>query len=133
MALSAAQIILGQRERDRLVPMSRKPKIEARYALRAQITLKAANGISGLEIAKQLRDSSGIVSKWRVVLSKGALRPITGCLSSRQARENRLRKTARRASRETRRGATNLLRDMGWPAPETSACGLQNRDSLRSD
>jgi transposase len=46
--------------------MSRKPKIQARYALRAQIILKAAKGVSGLEIAKQLGVSAGIVSKWRV-------------------------------------------------------------------
>jgi transposase len=66
MARPATQIILSQHERDQLVSMSRKPKIEARYALRAQIILKAAKGISGLKIAKQLGVSAGIVSKWRV-------------------------------------------------------------------
>jgi transposase len=66
MARPATQIILSQHEIDQLVAMSRKPKIEARYALRAQIILKAAKGVAGTEIARQLGVSTGIVSKWRV-------------------------------------------------------------------
>ena len=54
MARPAAQIILSQHETKQLVAMSRKPKIEARYALRAQIILKAVKGTSGKEIARQL-------------------------------------------------------------------------------
>jgi transposase len=66
MARPATQIILSQHETNQLVSMSRKPKIEARYALRAQIILKAAKGVSGIEIARQLGVSAGAVSKWRV-------------------------------------------------------------------
>ena len=66
MARPATQIILSQHETEQLVSMSRKPTIEARYALRAQIILKAAKGVSGVEISKQLGVSAGIVSKWRV-------------------------------------------------------------------
>lgn len=66
MARPATRIILSKHETNQLIAMSRKPKIEARYALRARIILKAAKGVSGLEIAKQLGISAGIVSKWRV-------------------------------------------------------------------
>ncbi len=57
------QIILGKHDANQIVSMSRKPKIEAPYALRAQIILKAAKGVSGIEIARQLGVSAGVVSK----------------------------------------------------------------------
>ncbi len=54
MERPATQIVLTQHETNQLVSMSRKPKIQAQYALRAQLILKAAKGVSGLELAKQL-------------------------------------------------------------------------------
>ena len=47
MARPATQIILTHHETEQLVSMSRKPKIEARYALRAQIILNLKSEVGG--------------------------------------------------------------------------------------
>ena len=67
------EIILSQDERQQLTGMLRRPKAQARYAERARIILRAAEGAASSEIARQLRIGKATVSKWRTRFEREGL------------------------------------------------------------
>lgn len=66
MSRPATIIRLTDHERRELERLARQPKVQRRYSDRAQIILKAAEGMSNLEIAHALGTRPATVSKWRV-------------------------------------------------------------------
>lgn len=73
MPKHATPIILSQDENQQLCAMRRKPKAQARYVERAQIILRAAEGMGSKEIARQLRVGPAMVSKWRTRFEREGL------------------------------------------------------------
>lgn len=73
MPRRATQIVLSHDERKQLTGMLRRPKAQARYAERARIVLRAAEGIASKEIARQLGVGKAMVSKWRTRFEREGL------------------------------------------------------------
>jgi transposase len=73
MPKPATVIILSQDEQEQLRAMRRQPKAQARYVERAQIILRAAEGMASKEIARQLRVGPAMVSKWRTRFEREGL------------------------------------------------------------
>jgi len=73
MPKPATTIVLTGDERLQLSAMRRKPKAQARYAQRAQIILRAAEGAASKEIAGHLGVSPAMVSKWRTRFEREGL------------------------------------------------------------
>ena len=73
MPKPATPIILSRDELQQLSAMRRKPKAQARYVERAQIILRASEGGASKEIARQLRVSPAMVSKWRTRFEREGL------------------------------------------------------------
>ncbi len=73
MPKPATVIILSEDEQEQLRAMRRQPKAQARYVERAQIILRAAEGMASKEIARQLRVGSAMVSKWRTRFEREGL------------------------------------------------------------
>ncbi len=67
------EIILSPDEEQQLLAMRRRPKAQARYAERAQIILRAAEGTASKEIARELRVGPAMVSKWRTRFEREGL------------------------------------------------------------
>ena len=65
MARPSTPIILSSQSRSELKRFARSPRVEARYAQRAQIVLMAADGQTNEEIAARLGTRTARVSKWR--------------------------------------------------------------------
>lgn len=66
MSRPATSIHLSQSEREELERLARQPKAQRRYSDRARIVLKAAAGMSNLQIADSIGTRPATVSKWRV-------------------------------------------------------------------
>lgn len=73
MPKPATPIVLTRDERQQLRAVRRKPKAQARYAQRAQIILRAAEGAPSKEIAGQLGVGPAMVSKWRTRFEREGL------------------------------------------------------------
>jgi transposase len=73
MPRPATKIVLSRDERQQLTAMLRRPKAQARYAERARIILRAAEGVASEEIARQLRVGKAMVSKWRTRFEREGL------------------------------------------------------------
>lgn len=73
MPRPATRIVLSADERAQLTAMQRRPKAQARYADRARIILRAAEGLPSQEIARQLRVTAATVSKWRTRFEREGL------------------------------------------------------------
>ncbi len=73
MPRPATKIILSRDERQQLTALLRRPKAEARYAQRARIILRAAEGMASGEIARQLGLGKAVVSKWRTRFEREGL------------------------------------------------------------
>src|SRR5215210_1501002 len=71
MPRPATKIVLSRDERQQLAAMLRRPKAQARYAERARIVLRAADGMGSEEIARQL--GLATVSKWRTRFEREGL------------------------------------------------------------
>lgn len=66
MSRPATVIRLSDIERQELERLARQPKAQRRYSDRARMILKAADGLSNLEIAQVVGTRPATVSKWRV-------------------------------------------------------------------
>jgi len=66
MSRPATVIRLTNLERQELERLARQPKVERRHSDRARIILKAADGMSNLDIAQSMGTRPATVSKWRV-------------------------------------------------------------------
>lgn len=66
MSRPATVIRLTYPEREELERLARQPKAQRRHSDRARIILKAADGMSNLEIAQTIGTRPATVSKWRV-------------------------------------------------------------------
>jgi len=73
MSRPATLIKLSDEERQQLTAMTRQPKAQNRYSLRARLILCAAEGASSLTIARTLHLSPVTVSKWRVRFEREGL------------------------------------------------------------
>ncbi len=73
MPKPATLINLSRDEAQQLEAMRRKPKAQARYVARAQIILRAAEGMASKEIARQLHLGPATVSKWRTRFEREGL------------------------------------------------------------
>ena len=73
MPRPATKIVLSRDERQQLTSMLRRPKAQARYAERARIVLRAAEGVASAEIARQLGIGKAMVSKWRTRFEREGL------------------------------------------------------------
>lgn len=73
MPRPATKITLSQDELDQLTAMLRRPKAQARYAERARIILRAAEGMASMQIATELRLAKSTVSKWRTRFEREGL------------------------------------------------------------
>lgn len=65
MARPSASITLSTDGRSELKRFARSPRVQARYAQRAQIILLAADGLTNVQIAARLGTRAARVSKWR--------------------------------------------------------------------
>jgi transposase len=66
MARPATQICLSEAERQELERLVRRPTAQRRHADRASMVLRAASGMSNLQIAAELGTRAATVSKWRL-------------------------------------------------------------------
>lgn len=66
MSRPATPINLTPNERAELERLVRLPKTQRRHSDRARIILKAADGLSNLQIAQVIETRPATVSKWRV-------------------------------------------------------------------
>lgn len=66
MSRPATPIVLSESEKNKLLELIKRPKMQRRYADRARIVLEAANGKSNKEIASMMRTREATVCKWRV-------------------------------------------------------------------
>lgn len=73
MSRPATKIVLSREERQQLTSMLRRRKAQARYAERARIVLRAAEGVASGEIARQLHLGKATVSKWRTRFEREGL------------------------------------------------------------
>jgi transposase len=73
MPKPATPILLSPDEHQQLSAMRRRPKAQARYVQRAEIILRAAEGLATKEIARQLRVSRPMASKWRTRFEREGL------------------------------------------------------------
>ena len=73
MPKPATRIVLSPDERQQLSGMRRRPKAQARYVQRAEIILRAAEGMATKEVARQLRVSPAMASKWRTRFEREGL------------------------------------------------------------
>ena len=73
MPKPATPIILSRDEEQQLRAMRRKPKAQARSVERAQIVLRASEGMASKEIARQLRLGPAMLSKWRTRFEREGL------------------------------------------------------------
>ncbi len=73
MPKHATEITLSRDERQQLQATLHKPKGQARHLQRAQIILRAAEGMASKEIARQLQVGPAMVSKWRTRFEREGL------------------------------------------------------------
>lgn len=66
MSRPATVIHLTDPEREELERLARQPKAQRRHSDRARIILKAADGMSNLEIARAIGTRPATISKWRI-------------------------------------------------------------------
>jgi transposase len=60
-----AELVLRETERDELTKLARRPSTSQAMALRANIILAAAEGLSNNDVAVRVRTSSATAGKWR--------------------------------------------------------------------
>ena len=58
-------LMLTEEQEEKLTQWARRPKTAQRTALRANIVLKSARGVSNQAVAKHLRVAAATVGKWR--------------------------------------------------------------------
>jgi transposase len=58
-------LIVESADREKLILLARRPKTAQRAAIRSKIVLRAAEGLSNQEIARQLGITGSTVGKWR--------------------------------------------------------------------
>jgi transposase len=73
MPRKAPEIVLNAEQRAGLSKLSRSQTVERRMAVRAQITLFAADGLQDKQIAAQMGLSAQTVAKWRSRFQSGGL------------------------------------------------------------
>lgn len=66
-------ISLPPRDREKLEMLARRPKTAQRLALRSKIVLRASDGLSNQDIARELRITGATVCKWRERFRKQGL------------------------------------------------------------
>src|SRR5437762_13243112 len=65
MARPKAELILSEPERDELLRLAQRARVNRALAFRAKLTLAVGEGRTSTDVAKRLRTSSQTVCKWR--------------------------------------------------------------------